>query len=201
MIRKLALATTMMVALTAPLLDAGNVWAQAAPSMTMPVPSSPSVLAPAVPAAPSAPVTPVAPLFPATHMQAAREVLQITGVTGNFDGIFAEFYTRMQQQFGVTRPELIKPLEEVLGIIKPEADQLIKAMSDRAAEFMAVRLNEADLKEVAVFFKSPLGKRYMDGRSQAMNDIFNALQPWSIQTSDFLFRRASEELSKRGHKL
>ncbi len=190
MIRTLGFATAMMAVMGAP------GFAQAPPSMTMPPPGTARPVAP-----PAAPAQPAAPAFAPSHLQAARDFLTVSGVNGNFDGILPEFYTRMQQQFGTTRPELNKPLDEVIVGLKPEADQLIKAMTDRAAEFTAARLSEADLKEVVAFFNSPVGKRYQEGRPLAMNDIFNALQPWSIATSDFLFKRTTEEMAKRGLKL
>jgi uncharacterized protein len=190
MIRTLGFATALMATMVTP------GFTQTPPSMTLPVPST---LRPVPPAA--VPAQPTAPAFAPSHLQAARDFLVVSGVNGNFDGILPEFYTRMQQQFAATRPELAKPLDEVMVGLKPDADQLIKTMSDRAAEFMAARLSEADLKEVVAFFNSPVGKRYQEGRPLAMNDIFNALQPWSIATSDFLFKRTREEMAKRGFQL
>ncbi len=62
-------------------------------------------------------------------------------------------------------------------------------------------MSEADLKEVAAFFRSTVGQRYNAMRPGAIDEIFALLQPWSVQTSNFLFDRFSEEMRKRGHKL
>ena len=51
------------------------------------------------------------------------------------------------------------------------------------------------------FFKSPVGQRYSNLRGQAMQDLFPLLQSWSVQTSNYLFDRFSQEMRKRGHAL
>jgi uncharacterized protein len=166
--------------------------AQSGPVMQMPGVTMP-------PAA-TAPAAPPAPAFPEAHMAAARELLQITGTFNSFQNILPEFRGNMLQT-NITRPELQKPIEEIVMALKPEADRLVKVMEDRASEFLALRMTEAEMKEVTTFFKTPVGKKYLDQRPAAMADIFNALQPWSQLTSNFLFERTKSELEKRGFKL
>lgn len=170
-------------------------FAQSAPSMTLPQ-GAPPAAAPA----PAAPAAQPAPQFTASHLAAARELLALTGTFNSFQNILAEFRSNMLQT-NITRPELQKPIEEVVAGLKPDADRLIKVMEDRACEFMSLRMSEAEMKEVTAFFKSPTGKKYLEQRPVAMNDIFNALQPWSQLTSNFLFDRTKAELEKRGLKL
>jgi hypothetical protein len=166
--------------------------AQSGPVMQMP--------AIGAPAAQPAPAVPPAPAFPESHMAAARELLQITGTFNSFQNILPEFRGNMLQT-NITRPELQKPIEEIVAGLKPEADRLVKVMEDRACEFMALRMSEEEMKEVTAFFKTPTGRKYLDQRPVAMADIFNALQPWSQLTSNFLFERTKAELEKRGFKL
>ena len=62
-------------------------------------------------------------------------------------------------------------------------------------------MSEADLKDIAAFFKSPVGQRYNALRREAMDDLLTVLQPWVVQTSQYLFDRFSQEMRKRGHQL
>ena len=90
---------------------------------------------------------------------------------------------------------------ERVAELKPEADKRAEEMAKLTAEAFARKMSEADLKGVADFFKSPLGQTYSKMRVEAMNDIVPVLQPWSVQTSNYLFDRLAQEMRKRGHTL
>jgi hypothetical protein len=151
------------------------------------------------PAATPAPA-PTSAVTPA-HLEAARDVVITSGISQSFESIYGEFRERVRQIVGTTRPEIQKDLNEVLDSLKPEADKKRDEITTVAAEIFARKMTEADLKEVAAFFKSPVGQRYNAFRPQAIDEIFTALQPWSLQTSNFLFDRFSQEMRKRGHQL
>lgn len=141
------------------------------------------------------------PALQPSHLQAAREVMDLSGVTQNFDLAFTEFVNNTRQLVTQTRPDLMKDTEAVLEILKPEAEKRRNDFAVSAAEAFARRMNEADLKEVAAFFRSPVGQRYTAFRTQAIEDIFQLMTPWSLQMSNLLFDRFAEEMRKRGHKL
>ena len=141
-----------------------------------------------------------APALTPSHLQVAREVADVTGVTSGITNIYNEFEKSVQDLIA-TRPEMKKDSDAVIAALKPEADKRIDEMTKTAAEVFARKMNEADLKEVAGFFKSPVGQRYNALRREAMDDLFSVLQPWTLQTSQYLFDRFSQEMRKRGHTL
>lgn len=148
----------------------------------------------------AAPAFAQAPALVPSHVQVAREVLELSGVTQGFTNIYNEFERNVQNMLA-TRPEMKKDADAVIAALKPEADKRASEMSQVAAEVFARKMTEADLKDVAAFFKSPVGQRYSTLRREAMEDILNTLAPWTIQTSQYLFDRFSQEMSKRGHTL
>jgi hypothetical protein len=155
--------------------------------------SSPVLAQTAAPAA--------APALAPSHLQAARELIDLTGVTSSLDGIYKEFGERTRQIVGVTRPEMIKDMNEVIAALKPEADKKDAEITAQAAEIFARKMPEADLKEVLSFFKSPVGKRYNEARPQAIEELYAKLEVWSLQTSNYLFDRFMLEMRKRGHQM
>jgi hypothetical protein len=146
----------------------------------------------------AAPAFAQAPTLTPSHLQAAREIMDLTGVTQNITNIYAEFKDSAAQLVA-TRPEMKKDMDAVVAELKPEADKRAEDMTKTAAAVFANKMTEADLKEVIAFFKSPVGQRYTSLRAEAMKDIFPLLQPWSVQTSNYLFDRFSQEMRKRGH--
>lgn len=140
------------------------------------------------------------PALTPSHVQAARDVMNLTGVTQTITGIYKEFEDNAKTLVA-TRPEMAKDLDAVIAELKPEADKRSEEMVKSAAAVFASKMTESDLKEVSAFFKSPVGERYTKLRGEAMQDVFTQLQPWTVQTSDYLFNRLTQELRKRGHTL
>lgn len=141
------------------------------------------------------------PDIPQSHLLAARDVLMLTGVSDSFESIYGEFQKSVRQMVLTTRPELQKDTDEVIAALKVDAEKKREDIIASAAFIFAKYMSEADLKEVANFFRSPVGQRYSAARPKALDEIFALLQPWSVNTSNFLFDRFSEEMRKRGHQL
>lgn len=148
----------------------------------------------------AAPAFAQAPAPTPTHLQAAREVMDLTGVTSSIEGIYRQFEENTQQLL-TTRPEAAKDAKAVIEELRPEAQKRADEMTRIAAEIFAKKITEPDLKEAAAFFKSAVGQRYLKLRSDAMNEVFDLMQPWSVQTSTYLFDRFSQEMRKRGYQL
>lgn len=148
----------------------------------------------------AAPAFAQVPTLTPSHLQAAREVMELTGVTQNINNIYREF-EESAKGFVATRPEMAKDTDTVLGELKAEADKRSEEMIKTSAAVFASKMTESDLKAVAGFFKSDVGQRYTSLRAKAMEEIFPLLQPWSVQTSNYLFDRFSQEMRKRGHTL
>ncbi len=158
--------------------------------------SYPPLSQPAVPAQAQA-----ARDIPQSHLVAAKEALITSGVADSFESTYNEFRVRVRELVVTTRPELTKDTDEVIASLKAEADKKTEEIVASAAFIFAKHMSESDLKELAAFFKSPVGQRYNAARPKALDEIFGLLQPWSINTSNFLFDRFSAEMKKRGHQL
>jgi hypothetical protein len=135
------------------------------------------------------------------HLKAAREVVISSGLSQSFDSIYTEFVAGVRQNIGSTRPELKKDMEEVLTALKAEANLRRDEIVESSARIFASKMTEADLKEVAAFFNSPVGQRYNSYRPQVIDEIFALLQPWSTATSNRLYDLFQAEMRKRGHQL
>ncbi|MBX9932081.1 MAG: DUF2059 domain-containing protein [Methylobacterium sp.] len=163
--------------------------------------------APAKPAAkpatpPAAPPTPAAqtPAISPSHLALAREVMLSSGIARSFDSIIPAFGEQIRQA-AVTRPELIKDLNEVLISLDPEMELQKQSMIDTAARIYARRLTEAELNEIVTFFRSPAGKRYVETQPQVLDEMVGAMQTWTQEVSEYVMVRVRAEMAKRGHQL
>jgi hypothetical protein len=136
----------------------------------------------------------------ASHLALAREVAVGSGMTRSFDAILEPLLDQLQQM-NVTRPEIKKDLDEVAQGLKPELEQQKQLMVDAAARVFANRMTEAELKDVAAFFKSPSGMKYVQSQPVILDDIVREMATWTQNVAEFIMIRARAEMQKRGHEL
>ena len=135
------------------------------------------------------------------HLQAARDVVVGSGIVRTFDAIPQQFAEEARQTFSTTRPEIMKDLNEVLKGLEGEFTTQRDEMVTTAARVFAVRLTEAELKEIAAFFKSAAGKRYVEIQPDMLDDMFSEMQSWTQKLSDTIINRIRGEMKKRGHNI
>ena len=152
------------------------------------------------PAAPAAKPAAAQPAPNANHLALAREVMLSAGLARSFDSIIPAFADQIRQQ-AVTRPELAKDLDEVLAALQPEMELQKQRMVDTAAKIYADKLTEAELKDIAAFFCSPAGKRYVESQPAVLDEMVQAMQNWTQEVSEYVMVRVRAELGKRGHQL
>jgi uncharacterized protein len=143
---------------------------------------------------------PQAPQPSPSHLAAAREVVMLSGMTRTFDVIPPEMNEQIKKN-AVTRPELSKDLDQVFESMKPEMELQKQQMVNAAARVYASRISEADLKEIAAFFKSPIGKKYVETQPQILDSMVVEIENWTKQLAEYVMVRVRAEMSKRGHQL
>lgn len=136
----------------------------------------------------------------AGHLAIAREVAISSGMTRSFDAMTEPLLAQLQQM-NVTRPEIKKDLDEVVNQLRPEVEQWKQKMVDSAARAFATRLTEAELKDIATFYKSPAGVKYVQTQPVVLDDIVRDLATWTQNVSEYIMTRARAEMGKRGHQL
>ncbi|MFO1149150.1 MAG: DUF2059 domain-containing protein [Alsobacter sp.] len=151
--------------------------------------------APAAPA-PAAPAAP-APAPTASHLAVAKEVINASGLGRNFDFLVPQLMDQLRNAFAQTRPEIMDELTKTLVALKPEFDQQKEVVMNAAATAYASALSEAELKDIAAFFKSPAGVRYVTTQPQVLDKLYAEMQTWSRSMSDLMLARTRQEMKKK----
>ncbi|MFE1598323.1 DUF2059 domain-containing protein [Methylobacterium sp. ID0610] len=181
--------TSRLVPVLAGLLAAGLA---VAPAAAQPKPA-------AAPAAP-APGGAGAATYTPGHLALAKEVMLNSGIARSFDSIIPVFGEQIKQA-AVTRPELTKDLDDVIEKLQPEMELQKQKLIETASRIYASKLSEAELREVATFFRSPAGKRYVETQPQVLDDMVQAMQSWTQDVSEYVMVRVRAEMGKRGHQM
>jgi hypothetical protein len=121
-------------------------------------------------------------------------------MAGAFDALPGPLLSQLQQM-GVTNPDVKKDLDQVVAQLKPEVEQKKQELIDSSARVIAGKMSETELKEVATFYKSPVGQKYVQVQPLILDDIVREMAIWSQKSAEFILARAREEMGKRGHAL
>jgi hypothetical protein len=138
--------------------------------------------------------------FSAQHLVYAREVAAASGLTKPLDAIVQDVL-RSLEQMNVTRPEIRKDLDAVVEIIRPEIEKQKQQMVELAARTVAGRMTEDELRQVAAFFKSPVGQKYLETEPLILGDFVRDMGTWTQNVAEYAMHRARDEMGKRGHAL
>jgi len=160
---------------------------------TPPAPPTP----PAATAAPAPAVAAPATPSPAA-LAAADKILSAIGLKQSIaivvPGMMAELETNVTR----TRPEIRDSLRATLKGIQPEFDLTAKQTYVQAESLLASEMSEKDITEVAGFFESPAGKKYIEvtpGFTRKLSDVVGG---WREKLSTDILERARAEMKKKG---
>ncbi len=136
----------------------------------------------------------------AAHMALATEVALNSGITRSFDSVTEPLLEELRKM-PVARPEIKKDLDAVVEMLKPELELQKKRMVTSTAAAFARNMTEAELRDIVAFFKSPVGRKYVDKQPAVFDDIMREMTKWSQEVEEYVLVRAKAEMQKRGHPL
>ena len=154
----------------------------------------PAAPAPAAPAA-----TPAAPAAPSpAALAAADTILSTIGLKQSIAVVVPGMMGELETNVTRTRPEIRDSLRATLKAIQPEFDQTAKQTYIQAESLLASEMSEQDITQVAAFFNSPAGKKYVQVTPLYLQDLGNVTGAWREKLSTDILERARAEMKKKG---
>jgi hypothetical protein len=155
--------------------------------------------APAAPASPAPPSDPAAPGAPSpAAVAAADRILGDIGVKESVALVVPGMMAELESNVTRTRPEIKESLRATLKSIQPEFDATAKQIYDQAATLLASQMSEKETTDVAAFFDSPTGKKYVSVTPVFLQQFANMTAPWRDKLSTDIVARARQEMKKKG---
>ena len=96
---------------------------------------------------------------------------------------------------------LQKDLNEVAAQLRKDLDVRRADLGNEVAKVYATHFSEQELKDIATFYKTPLGRKMVQEEPKALQDSLLAAQTWADALSREVFDRIRDEMKKRGHNL
>jgi hypothetical protein len=145
---------------------------------------------------PAASATPATPSEAA--LAAADSILADMGVKKTLALIVPGMMTELERNVTNTRPEIRDSLRETLHAIQPEFDKSAQNMFKQATTLLATLMSDKEIVEVAAFFSSPSGKKYLTAEPEFFQKFGVLAEPWRQQLSADILTRARQEMKKKG---
>ena len=82
--------------------------------------------------------------------------------------------------------------------IKPDFDKSAQVTSEKVEALLALALSEKEIIEIANFFNSPTGKKYLALQPVFFQQLQDVLGPWQQALSTDIVTKAREEMKKKG---
>ncbi len=134
------------------------------------------------------------------HLVAARELVLASGAANSIDRILPAIADEIRRQI-VTRPELVKDLDEVLKNLQPEIEQQLQQALAIAARVYTKWLTEPEIKDAIAFFRSAAGTKFVKVQPELTDDVVNTVTAWSQLAAEYMMTRTRAEMGKRGHQM
>ena len=131
----------------------------------------------------------------------ARDVIFAKGATSMTDPLVRGVIESVKNSFVPTNPNLTRELNDVAAILHKELDGKSSEVVDQLARAYASRFTEQELKDLLVFFKTPLGQKYIREEPNALEDGLKRAQQWADTFADTVMARMRSEMQKKGHPL
>jgi uncharacterized protein len=149
---------------------------------------------PATPAPAS--TAPAAP-SPAS-IAAADTILAIIGLKQSIAIVVPGMMQELETNVTRTRPEIRDSLRATLKAIQPEFDQTARQTYVQAESLLASQMSEQDITQVAAFFNSPAGKKYVEVTPVFLQNLSDVTGNWREKLSTDILERARAEMKKKG---
>lgn len=137
----------------------------------------------------------------AAQIQLSREVVEASGAARAFDPVIPGILQQAINSFVPQNPDLQRPIVESIQTIAPVFEKRRTEIIDIVARVYAVKFTEAELKELLVFYRSAIGKKFVAEQPIVLQDSFRRTQEWSSKISEEIVAALRAEMKKRGHTI
>ncbi len=131
----------------------------------------------------------------------AREILELKDSRFLYEPMVPGVIERVKSMLLQTNPTLGKDLDVVAASLRKSFAPRTTELLNNIATLYASRFSEAELKEIAAFYRSPTGKRVIEFEPRVFDEALDGLKGWQEKFAEEVIRRFRAEMKKRGHDL
>lgn len=131
----------------------------------------------------------------------AKQVIMVKGGNNMFDPIVPGVIESAKNMFLPTNPGLAKDLNEVAAQLRKDYEPKRVELLNEVARTYAQQFTEQELKDLVVFYKTPLGQKVIAEEPRALDAAMTRAQDWANNFSEEVISKMRAEMKKRGDNL
>jgi hypothetical protein len=131
-------------------------------------------------------------------MAAAREILALKSVNAMYANAVPGLVERTKNTLLQSNLNYQKDLNEVAVIVAKNLAGREKEIGEGMAQVYANEFTEQELKDLVVFYKSPLGKKLLASEPRAIQSSMAYMNQWAQSFADLINGQFRAEMKKRG---
>ena len=139
--------------------------------------------------------------FESSHLKAAQEVIALTRSDQIFDEIIPKLASQTQQIFTRANPALTREIEETAMEAALEMARRRVELSRTLQLIWARRFTEEELRELAAFFATPVGEKFVEETPVIAALSVGAGRQWEEALSADMVQLTREKLQAKGYAL
>ena len=128
----------------------------------------------------------------------ATQILDLKGGAGAFDPAIDGVIAHHKGVFLQMNPNASKALNEIEAKFRAQSGPKRQEMHVEVARAYASQFSEQDLKDLLAFFKTPLGKKLIEGEPKAGEEATKRVQVWIEKYADEVSAKMRAELKSKG---
>jgi hypothetical protein len=132
-------------------------------------------------------------------LAAAGEVVTLTGAGALFTPLIAGVVEQAKILYLQQDPSLAKDLNDIATKMRTDLAPRMNELTAEMSRIYAAHFTEQELKDLATFYKSPLGKKLVQEQPTVADLSLKFAQNWANTLSDEVVAKMRDELKKKGH--
>lgn len=153
-----------------------------------------AIVKPATAQAPAAKPSPAALLI-------AKQIVELKGVKQLMDPVAVGVVEKVKEGVLQQNFQWQKDVNDVTAQLHKEFDSRAAELVDGAARAYAAHFTEAELKQILIFYQSPVGKKMIVEEPKALDDSMKDAATWADNLTADVMKRMQAEMKKRGHNI
>ena len=159
------------------------------------------IAAPAMAQTPTAPAAVTGKPASAASVAAAKEILAMKNATAMYANAVPGIVEQTKNTLLQTNLNLQKDLNEVAVIVAKNLAGREKEIGDGMAQIYASEFTEQELKDLATFYKSPLGQKLLLAEPKAIQGSMAYMNQWAQSFAEVINGQFRAEMKKRGKEI
>jgi hypothetical protein len=143
---------------------------------------------------------PIKPSTPAA-IGYAKEILAMKNATAMYSNAVPNMVQRVKDSLLQSNLNYQKDLNEVALTVAQSMAGREKEIGEQMARIYASDFTEAELKDLAAFYKSPLGQKLLSQEPQSISASMSYMQQWAQAFSEEVNGVFRAEMRKRGKEI